>query len=200
MPGRARSRAFTLVEAAISMVIVAVMLLAAMTAMGVAARDRIRQAELRRGHELCAQLMTEILAQRYVDPYGAAPRSGTDRRSFNSVDDYNGLGESPLYDKANTVLADTTGWRRTASVWSVVPNTTTLALSAGAGDTGLKQITVTTTSPRGRSFTLTALKSKWGPAEQSTPASGLTIWFGATVTVGPERRVADAGTEALNLP
>src|SRR5436309_2195059 len=59
---------FTLVEAALAMVIVSVMLAAGMSAAGAAARDRLVQAEIRQGQFLARSLMSEISQQRYADP------------------------------------------------------------------------------------------------------------------------------------
>lgn len=95
------ARAFSLVEAVISTVIVATMFAAAITAAGVAARDRRIQAEQRTGEALARMLMSEIMAQRYADPGGGtilgrdANKLTDSRATWTDVDDYNTLYERP---------------------------------------------------------------------------------------------------------
>jgi MSHA pilin protein MshD len=143
---RNRRRAFTLVEAAVSCVIVSVMLTAALST-AAAARVREQKAiDRQRGLFLAQSLMAEIMDKAYVDP-GPLPLFGPEatellqpRSVYNDVDDYNGLNETPPSYANGTAIAGYARWSRTARVEYVT--NANLATVSGA-DTGLKKITVT---------------------------------------------------------
>jgi type II secretory pathway pseudopilin PulG len=114
-------RGFTLVEAAISCVLVSLVFAAGMTAAGVAARDRRTQSDTRTAQALARLLMDEIAQQRYADPATntiapAANASTTDRSNWSHIDDYNGLAESPPRDRSGYPIAGAMGWKWSASV------------------------------------------------------------------------------------
>ena len=223
------SRAFSLVEAVISTIIVATMFAAAVTAAGIAARDRRIQAEQRTGHALARTLISEIMAQRYADLNGGsilgldAGKSTADRTTWTDVDDYTGLSEKPR-SRDGVVLEGVSGWTWEAKVeyftlpaltdvssttpvsGSLVVSIPLLGVSVSLGepaapaDTGMKRITVTVTSPRGVPTTLTALRSSYGSANDAATGSGVNTWTGLSVQVGEDQRAITVGTEMLNRP
>ena len=137
---------FTIVEAAISVVIVAVMLTAVLQTVGQSSAMQFRVAERTRGHQLARRLMNEIMQQGYVDPAAPAsmgPDAGESRPTYNDVDDYNSLDESPPVNKDLSSLSVPLGstWRRTVSVVWIRPGS--LATASPQIETGLKRITVT---------------------------------------------------------
>lgn len=115
------ARAFSLVEAVISTVIVATMFAAALSAGGVAARDRRIQAEQRTGAALANLLMSEILAQRYADPAGGtvlgleSGEPAETRAKWDDVDDYNGLTDT-IRDRDGNAVEGMDGWKWSAKV------------------------------------------------------------------------------------
>lgn len=139
-------RGFTLVEAALSCVIVSVMLTAALST-AAAARVREQKAiDRQRGLLLAQSLMSEIMDKAYVDP-GALPLFGPEvaellqpRSVYNDVDDYNGLSDAPPTNMNGTAIAGYSRWSRVVKVEYVT--TANLGTASGA-DTGLKRITVT---------------------------------------------------------
>jgi type II secretory pathway pseudopilin PulG len=200
----ARAGGFTLVEAAVCIVIVGVMLVAALQTIGSAADGRRRALSSRRGHDLAQLLLTEICASYYQDPNQSptfGPESGeTDfPRTFNDVDDYADFRESPLHDRAGSVIPDTKGWTWQAEIMYVSPGID--ALSPGVGDTGTVQIRVTVTAPDGRSFTESAIRGRWGCADQ-LPASGTydASWASLSATVGDGALPVNVGVRLLNVP
>lgn len=223
------ARAFSLVEAVISTVIVATMFAAAVTASGIAARHRRIHAEQRIGHALARTLMSEIQAQRYADPGGGsvlgldANKSASDRTTWTDVDDYTGLSERPR-TRGGAELNGASGWTWSAKVeyftipaltgvssttpsnGSLVVSIPLLGLSVSLGepaaptDTGMKRITVTVISPRGVPTVLTALRSSRGSANDAAAGSGANTWTGLTVRVGPDERPITVATEMLNRP
>jgi MSHA pilin protein MshD len=145
---RSSRRGFTIVEAALSTVVVGVMLVAALQTVGAARIAQCRNADRVRGAELASDLMAEITAQAYEDPalptgsFGLAlsKAAGGTRSKFNDVDDYDGWTESPPQQKSGAVIPGFTGWTRAVRVrWVVPANPSATSLT----DTGAKLITVT---------------------------------------------------------
>lgn len=144
---RRRRRGLSLIEATISMVVVAVMLVAAVHAIGGSAAVQSRVTKRTVAPYLADGLMAEILAQSYQDsaspvfgPEVSGGESPTSRATWDDVDDYNGWSESPPQDKDGTAASDMTGWARAVAVTWV--NTSDLTQTS-ATETGAKRITVT---------------------------------------------------------
>lgn len=138
--------AFTIVEAVISTVIVAVMFVAALSTVGAARMTEHRVALVSRGRLLAESLLSEVLQQDYEDPDGAAVfgvesgESGTARMDFDDVDDFDGWSSSPPVSRDGMPLADATGWRRTVKVeWVDASNVGQVK----GTETGVKRVTVT---------------------------------------------------------
>lgn len=138
--------AFTIVEAVISTVIVAVMFVAALSTVSASKVTQHRVALVNRGRLLAESLLSEVLQQSYEDPDGAAVfgvESGeptTVRADFDDVDDFDGWSSSPPAGRDGTPLTDSTGWKRTVKVeWvnSSDPG------QVSATETGVKRVTVT---------------------------------------------------------
>jgi Tfp pilus assembly protein PilV len=143
-----RRRGLSIVEAAISVVLVGVMLVAALNAAGASKLAQAKLSNRGRGMLLAQELMTEILAQAYEDSTlatGSFGRTGAksapgDRSLFDDVDDYYDWSASPPEEKDGTVKPDLTGWSRSVVVaWVNASNVKTVI---GANQ-GVKRITVT---------------------------------------------------------
>jgi len=196
---RAPLAGFTLVEASISIIIVAVMLGAAVQTLGVSARLRLIQKQQFQGQALAKQLMDEIMQLRYIDPTspGFGPETGETRANYNDVDDYNGYLESPPTLKDGTAITGYTGWKRSVTVtWADANNPANTATT----DSGLKRILITVTSPTGRVTKLTALRSKNSPYEDTpTVSTSYISWIGVTLQVGSDTSTtATGGVSPLN--
>jgi MSHA pilin protein MshD len=162
-PAPSLRRAFTLVEAVISLIIVSVMFTAAMSTAG-AARVREQKAiDRQQGLFLAQSLMSEILDKAYIDP-GPLPVFGLEatellspRSAYNDVDDFDGLVDSPPKDSGGTPIAGYSRWSRSVSVQWVTPaalNTASLT------DSSLKRITVTVKKNGVPVVVIYALRSK----------------------------------------
>lgn len=129
-PPRRPSRAFTMIEASISTVIVGLMLVAALNAMGVANLMQFRIVDRANARLLAQSLMAEILPLDYADPvYGpdsfgrnATEGATGDRSFFDDVDDYAGWKEDPPVEKNGTAIPWASGLRRVTTVDWVDPN------------------------------------------------------------------------------
>ena len=142
------SPAFTLVEVMMSVVVVAVMFVAALNTVGSTRLGEYKIAERNRGQLLAQALMAELLQRPYEDPsdpvvFGTETGEGTSNRTdFDDVDDYHNWSQSPPQRRDGTVLPDLNGWGRSAAlVWV---NPANLSQVVGT-DQGLKRITVTVT-------------------------------------------------------
>ena len=161
----ANPKAFTLIEAVTSTLIVGILLSAALTAASSSAVAQYHASDRARGRFLGEALMSEILSQQYIDP-GSSPTFGPEvgeatspasRVNFNDVDDYNNWTESPPQNKDGTVIPNFTGWTRTVSVCWVSPaDLTTPVLTS---DTNVKRITVTVLHTRVPVATSVGVKS-----------------------------------------
>lgn len=158
-----RPRAFTLVEAMVSIVVVALMLCAALTAAGAARVRQEKNAARAQANWLAQSLMSEILAKPYADPEGLN-LLGLElnevlslRSSLDDVDDYDGLTESPPQNADGSTMTGYTGWSRTAAVVSVPANNFT---TSSGSDTNYKRVTVTVKKGRQVMAQLTAIRSK----------------------------------------
>ena len=197
----ARRGGFTLVEAAVSVAVMGGLVVASLYALGGEARGRSVQTAGSVADGLAANLLSEILQGKYVDPtsptFGpeAGESNGT-RSAFEDVDDYNGWTECPPQNKDGTTLTGYTGWRRSVVVAYVAPAT----LAVSASDTGLKKITVTVTDPQNRQTVVSALRGSSGTYDQPNPQTSTTYvaWVGISLQVGPN--AAARITSGTNLP
>jgi Tfp pilus assembly protein PilV len=172
-------RGLTLVEALVSLALVALLVLAGLGAMGASFRFR-QAARATTGDELALHLITEIVQSNYEEPelaptFGREFESSVSRDGWDDVDDYDGWTASPPQAKDGTVMTEFTGWTHAASVQLVDPET----LAPVGTDAGLKLIIVTVFSPSGARTALTALRSANGSYDQR-PALGSDIltWIG----------------------
>jgi Tfp pilus assembly protein PilV len=141
------ARAFTLIEAIGSVLIVAVMFVAVMATVGAARMSQYKMSGRSRGTVLVQDLMAEILQAAYEDPDTPGAFLGADvsettstRADFDDVDDYDGWYASPPQQQDGTVMPDLSGWSRQVGV--VWINTSDTGTGVGA-ETGAKRISVT---------------------------------------------------------
>ena len=156
------TRAFSLVEVTISVVIVGVMTVAALNTVGAAKLGNQKTTSRKSGTLLAQQLMAEILTQGYAEPVGAPvfglepPESASLRTDYDDVDDYDTWSASPPQYKDGTVIPNLDGWARQVSVAWV--NATDLSLTSGS-ETNVKRITVNVTYNGAQVASLTAVRT-----------------------------------------
>jgi MSHA pilin protein MshD len=198
-------RGLTLIEAAISVILVATLLVGAVGVMGSVARARQLQNARSRRIALAQALMAEIVQAHYVDP-DVSGNFGTEfgewggtRTDFDDVDDYDGWSASPPEAKGGTALTGYEGWTRQVAVHyvrSAPPDDTV------AGDLGLKRITVSVTDDLGKKTTLVSLRSANGAFELAPEAAATVVtWVGVELQIGDEdaTRINSAAVR-LNYP
>jgi prepilin-type N-terminal cleavage/methylation domain-containing protein len=136
-------RGFSLIEVAVSSILVGSILVAAMTTTGAVLRFRSSSSNSARAAFLAVDLLAEILDQPYADP-NQTPLLGresgeTTREQFDDADDYDGWTETPPATRAAVAIGGFTGWQRSVTVVYVQRNAPTLT---SVTDEGLKRITV----------------------------------------------------------
>jgi type II secretory pathway pseudopilin PulG len=155
---------FTLVEAAVSIVLVGMMLVAALNAVGAARTTEKRVADRSRALWLAEDLMSEILRQHYEEPnlpvgsFGLAGSEVGDgsRALWDDVDDYHNWSASPPQQKDGTELAGFADCGRSVDVdWVEAVD---FSQTSGS-DTGIKQITVTVTYKQVPVLSLVAIRT-----------------------------------------
>jgi MSHA pilin protein MshD len=172
VPAR-RRQALTLIETVVSLVIVGGMLVVTMGMLSSGVKARQGLNARRQGPALARLLLAEILTAAYEEPndtpvFGC--EAGETRATYDDVDDYNGLTESPPRRADGTVRTDLAGWNWTVAVAYADPDD---PAQDSTTDGGLKRITVAVTDPQGRRSVATALRGCGGiyearPAVQTT--------------------------------
>ncbi len=142
--GRVVRRGVTIVEAAISMLIVGLMMVAALNTVAASGVRQHRAADKSRARFLAQDLMAEIVQQPYADAdevlEAIGPNAGElTRAAFNDVDDYHGFTESPPRYRDATPIPGLDNWERRVSVQWVSPATPG---TSSIFPTGVKRITV----------------------------------------------------------
>ena len=196
---------FTLIEATLSTLIVATMIVAALHTFGSAAVGRRVLQSRVVADALAARLLSEIIQIRFEEPdetlaFGPeTSETGGTRDAFDDLDDYHSWSASAPQAKDGTEISALTGWSRSVVVENV--DVETLA-PAGATRTGLKRITVTVQDPDDKQTTATALRSDSSCYDQADPASQTTYvaWAGITLQIGFDQATRIySGVRTLNL-
>ena len=187
---KAARSGLTLVEVSISTLIVGMLMLASLQSVANIGRTWTATNQLVDGQGLAQELIREILAQSYSDPTDPNAttwglESGeTTRATFDDIDDYSGWTESPVKNAAGTALTGYTGWTRSVTVQKLATSGYTV-LANGAADQGLRAITVTVTSPTGRTTTTKVYRSNVGGTQQTLSADATFVtWVGCTLKLG----------------
>lgn len=170
-----RRRGFTIAEGAIGVLLVAGLLVSAISTAGVQARARRQAADRIRAEGLAHDLMAEVLQMHYSDQddlvelfgRGAGEILGS-RPTYDDVDDYDGHGESPPAEAGGAAIAGYTGWGRRVDVARVDENG-----NVSGTETGLKRVTVTVSKGGLTLATLVAVRSAaWDAGAPAPVESG----------------------------
>lgn len=202
-----RRRGFTLVEAAVATLIVAVMVSAAISVVGGAARGAAREREWRRGQALASAMMAEALAAAFADPQGGtafgidAGETAGAPSTFDDIDDFDGYTESGSINFKGQKITWTDGWVRRVEVVNVDVSDPAKVLN-DADSSGLRRITVTVVSPRGESRSLIAFKSRDSVIDSYTPRTGETRITGVRIGLraGDHGSLLVGGASLFNTP
>ena len=163
---RSSRRGCSLIEAAFSIVLIAVMFAAVMTTVGAARIVRYKTDGRSRGSTLAHDLMAEILQATYEEPDGPASlgrdagESGGSRKDFDDIDDYDTWTAEPPELKNGTPLSLPAGWSRWVEVQWIVANNFTLTSGT---ETDVKRIIVTVKHKNVTMAQITAIRTRAFP-------------------------------------
>ncbi len=180
-------RGVTLVEVAVSTVLVGVVLVASLKTVGSALQTARSGQESANAQVLAELLLAEIMTRPYEEREGSSvfgieadeTSSPTNREAFDDLDDYHGWSRSPPQAENGANLPGFEGWSRSVEVRRIAETT---PLTALAGDIGLRQVIVTVTDPQGAITSLAALRSKHSAVDQ-LPAVDTTMAIRVTASL-----------------
>lgn len=133
------ARGMTLVEVAVSTVIVGVMMTAALSAVAASAKERVAMASAATAQALGEALMSEIDQVPCGSGTIAVSLGTSNRSAFDDVGDYSGLDDAPPKERDGTAISGVTGFSRSVSVTNVSPTT----LASGSPTSGFRKVVVT---------------------------------------------------------
>lgn len=137
-----RHPGYTLVEVAISTLIVGVLLVAALNTTGYATRGQIDNKQRAQAKLIANAMLAEILELPYQERTTTpafGPETGEVRATYDDVDDYMLFSDSPPVDKQGVALAGGEGLTRSVVVSYVEPDNLTATSNT---DKGIKRIVV----------------------------------------------------------
>jgi hypothetical protein len=196
-------RAVSLLEIVVATMITGLMLVASLNTVGAVFQTYQANSSRLTGPGLAQELMAEIMSLPYKDPTANSTTIGTDsgeslatRSTLDDIDDYHGLSSTGMRSKAGTLRSGYTTWNQQVSVvWIEVLT----GLPWVLGDTGLKRITVTVTSPDGETSQLTAYRFKEGMLEQAPLVDTTAVtWVGADLQLTGQDLPVRTGVNLTN--
>lgn len=126
-----------------STLIIGILLVTAMNTAGYATRSQVRNKDLARAKLIANAMLAEILELVYEEPKDTpvfGPETGEVRSSYDDVDDYDTLSDSPPVNKQANAFAGGDGLTLAVTVdWADPDDFATVSLT----EKGVKRITVT---------------------------------------------------------
>lgn len=149
-------RGFTLIDLILVIIIVAIAIPPMLTLFIQAVSGSTFGVTVSRANALASTLREEIQSKKWDESAPPpslilGPETGESRATFDDVDDFDGLDESPPRDSQGAILAGFTGFRQQVSVCYVANTDFDTCIG---GPTMYKQVTVTVTGPEGRTTQL----------------------------------------------
>lgn len=190
-------RGMSLVEAAISTFVLAVMLVGALQLVGAVHRTRLTVSDRARAASLASDLMAEILGQAFEEPGGADPtaiarESGESpflRRDWDDIDDYHGWIGAPPRAANGDALPGWSAWTRSVAVEWVSPEDPSVVVPP---DGRAKRVTVTVQRPPDLAVSLVAVRSMaWPSRETLGPIRVLFVLDDPNSATGDDRMILD---------
>lgn len=146
-------RGVTLIDLILVIIIVGIAIPPMVGVLITSTRNSTFGVTMARANHLASSVLEEIRSKRWDETAGAAsatlgPETGETRATYDDVDDFHGLNETPPKDSLGATMSGTTGFRQQVSVCYVAG--TALDTCLGSGTSNYKRITVTVTDPQGR--------------------------------------------------
>ena len=159
-------RGVTLIDLIITIIILAIAVPPMVGVFITSTRNSTFGVSMARANHLASNLLEEIRSKRWDENTGAAsvtlgPDTGETRATYDDVDDFHGLNETPPKDSQGVTMGGSTGFRQ--QVWVCYVASTAVATPCiGSGTTSnYKHITVKITDPQERVTELVTLISSF---------------------------------------
>ena len=149
-------RGFTLIDLILVIIIVAIAIPPMLTLFIQMVSGSTFGVTVSRANALASTLREEIQSKKWDESAPPpslilGPETGESRATYDDVDDFDGLDESPPRDSQGAILVGFTGFRQQVSVCYVANTDFDTCIG---GPTMYKQVTVTVTGPEGRATQL----------------------------------------------
>ncbi|KRT69041.1 MAG: mannose-sensitive agglutinin biogenesis protein MshD, MSHA pilin protein MshD [candidate division NC10 bacterium CSP1-5] len=160
-------RGVTLIDLIITIIILAIAVPPMVGVFITSTRNSTFGVTIARANHLASNLFEEIRSKRWDENTGAAsatlgPDSGETRATYDDVDDFNGLDETPPKDSLGVTMSGSTGFRQEVCVRYVASNDlNNNTCPEAAATSNYKRIRVRVTDPEGRVTELVTLISSF---------------------------------------
>jgi Tfp pilus assembly protein PilV len=123
---RAAARGFTLLEASLSVIIVAFGFLATMELFAACTSENQRSAQMTTAQMLTTSIQELTTGMSFKDPFYATMtfgfEAGESPATYNDLDDYDGFSSCPPVDASRTPIPELSQYTQTVTVMTVDPN------------------------------------------------------------------------------
>jgi prepilin-type N-terminal cleavage/methylation domain-containing protein len=157
-------RGVTMIEVMLALVLVSTILLVSLTASANLLRNHAGQRNMVNGQALANQILDEVSAMNFQDianpVFGLeSGELGANRSLFDDVDDYQGYSMSPPTYRDGTVITGYSGWTVSVAVVAADPHAAGIETASADGNSPLRRIVVSCTTPDGTIIDATTLVS-----------------------------------------
>ena len=147
-------RGVTLIDLIITIIILAIAVPPMVGVFITSTRNSTFGVTMARANHLASNLFEEIRSKRWDENTGAASATlgldtGETRATYDDVDDFHGLNETPPKDSQGVAMSGFTGFRQQVSVCYVASTDLNTCLGSGL-TSNYKKVIVTVTDPEGR--------------------------------------------------
>lgn len=192
---RNQQRGVTLVEVAVSTVMVGVVLVASLETLGSAMRTTRATTVGVDAYTLLESMLAETQSVPFEDPDGntsglgiesGEPATPSDRLAFDDLDDFEWFEITPPVDRAGVAVPGYDGWTQRFRVLYANDEVTTGIEVPNIGfDKGLRRVVCIAWDPDGVQYRLNAFRSRHGPSEEPAPFDATRVTAaGVQITVG----------------
>lgn len=190
----------TLAEVAISTVLTALLMVAALQAVRMSSQMNSEGSSRNIARQIAQDLLTEAMTQAYEEPsetpaFGRETNEGSSNRSnWDDVDDYHGYLATAIRDRQNNAISAYANY--SASVQVTWESASSLGTTSPT-ETDLKKIVVTVSDQRGGSYQLVGYRTRGGQADQTDLLSGTST---SGVKFEWANQAGATGVGAVSLP
>lgn len=203
---RLTRRGLSLAEVAVCTLLVGVLMVASLSTVESSLHTWRAASGSSDGSALAKQLLDEIMLLTYAEDVGTGNNYGPEagettspatRSRFDDLDDFDDWTASPPQDAAGNPLSGYAGWTRSVVVRKL--DSDGEVVGDNATDHGLRQITVTVTSPDGNVTSVVGWRSSEAGTQQAQGVDQTIVtWVGCSLQLNPADTAVSGGTLVTN--